>query len=277
MSHLETRRNWTEAASHWARHADRIARMTRPATAALLDALALVPGLEVLDVASGVGDPALAIAERVGPAGSVIATDEVPAMLATLAARARTLGLSGVVTRHVPAEDLDLEACVDRVSCRFGAMFFAQPERALAAMRRAARPRARLALVVWGRRERNPYFTEAPAVLDALGVPPDAAPPERTVFEWSEPGALAARVRAAGWGSVRESVHPFTLALPDVGAADLFDFLCDMSRTVRTRVERLDEPWRARLAGAVAQRMAAFEVESGLAFPAEFTLVVAVA
>lgn len=277
MSAAASRGGWSEAAVHWIRHADRIAAMTRPASDALLAALAPAPGLDVLDVASGVGDPALRIAAAVGPRGSVLATDEVAVMLETLAARAAERGLTQVRTRPVAAERLDLEACADRVSCRFGAMFFEDPGRALAAMHRAARPGGRLALVVWGRREANPYFTGGPSVLDAHGVPPDPDAPARTVFAWSEPGALAARVRASGWRHVDEHVHRFTMALPDVPPAGLLDWLREMSRTVRARTGTLDETELARLRGALSIHATPFARDGGLAFPAECYVVTATA
>ena len=47
-----------------------------------MDAAALRPGMRVLDVAAGTGDQTLLAAERIGPNGSILATDISAAMLA---------------------------------------------------------------------------------------------------------------------------------------------------------------------------------------------------
>ena len=46
--------------------------MFAPVTKALLDDAEIKPGDAVLDVATGAGDPALSVAEEVGPSGKVV-------------------------------------------------------------------------------------------------------------------------------------------------------------------------------------------------------------
>jgi SAM-dependent methyltransferase len=77
-------------------------------------------------------------------------------------------------------EDIDEpDAAYDVVLCREGLMFAADPARAAAEIRRVLRPGGRVALAVWGPRERNPWLG---LVLDAVGeqlgvpVPPPGIP-----------------------------------------------------------------------------------------------------
>ena len=52
-------------------------------------------GQLVLDVATGIGEPAVTAARKVGPTGKVVATDQAPLMLAIARERAAELGLTG--------------------------------------------------------------------------------------------------------------------------------------------------------------------------------------
>ena len=80
--------------------------MNRDITAALLEAAQLAPGMRVLDLACGSGDPAITLAERVEPAGEVVATDLVPGMVALTTEHARRQGVANLVARQADAEAL---------------------------------------------------------------------------------------------------------------------------------------------------------------------------
>ncbi|MGA2216412.1 MAG: methyltransferase domain-containing protein [Bryobacteraceae bacterium] len=58
-------------------------------TEALVEYARPQAGMKVLDLASGTGEPAISVAERVGPQGSVIATDQSSELLEIAAERAR--------------------------------------------------------------------------------------------------------------------------------------------------------------------------------------------
>ena len=64
--------------------------MGRAVTEALVDYANPLPGMNVLDVASGTGEPAITIASRVGRAGHVTASDLSADLLEVAAERAPT-------------------------------------------------------------------------------------------------------------------------------------------------------------------------------------------
>src|SRR5215207_6552987 len=70
---------------------------------ALLEQACIQPGMHVLDLASGTGDPAITIAELVGH-GHVTATDLSPAMLAVCEANARQAGRTNMTFKQADAE-----------------------------------------------------------------------------------------------------------------------------------------------------------------------------
>ena len=104
----------------------------------------LRPGDQVLDIAGGTGDLALAFAKKVGPTGRVVHTDINEAMLRT--GRDRLLD-SGVAlpTLVCDAEKLPFEdASFDLVSVAFGLRNMTHKEVALAEMNRVLKPGGKL-------------------------------------------------------------------------------------------------------------------------------------
>src|SRR5258708_35453503 len=73
---------WTgdRTVAAWRKWHAQIAVFTHGATEGILEAAHLRPGMRVLDLASGVGDPALSVATEVAPSGPVTATDLGPGM-----------------------------------------------------------------------------------------------------------------------------------------------------------------------------------------------------
>src|SRR3954465_11502079 len=119
---------WRDAAPYWHRHAETVRSMFAPVTAAMIKAAEIAPGDGVLDIAGGSGEPALTIAEHVAPLGAVMCTDLVEDMLKAAEMESRRRGIGNVAFFHAPAEDLPFDASsFDAVTCRFGAMFFADP------------------------------------------------------------------------------------------------------------------------------------------------------
>ena len=70
-----TRALWDRHAKGWNDHGRQIHDWLQEPTDAMLAMAGIGPGMRVLDVAAGAGDQSLEIARRVGPDGSVLATD----------------------------------------------------------------------------------------------------------------------------------------------------------------------------------------------------------
>ncbi|MFZ9666180.1 MAG: bifunctional demethylmenaquinone methyltransferase/2-methoxy-6-polyprenyl-1,4-benzoquinol methylase UbiE [Betaproteobacteria bacterium] len=102
------------------------------------------PGHQVLDIAGGTGDLALAFAKRVGPTGRVVHTDINEAMLRT--GRDRLLDLGTVLptlvcdAEHLPFPDQHF----DRVSVAFGLRNMTHKDQALREMCRVLKPGGKL-------------------------------------------------------------------------------------------------------------------------------------
>src|SRR5579859_4419552 len=123
----------------WQRWDLQLIDATRPSIEALLAAVGITPGMQVLDVATGTGSPALEIVPLVGPQGHVTATDVNPGMVAFAEAKATRAGLPNISFQVADASALPFpDAHFDAITCSMGVMFFAR-DRALAELRRVLR------------------------------------------------------------------------------------------------------------------------------------------
>lgn len=169
---------WAAVATGWAEHADEIDARVAEVTQRMLDAVKPAPGDRVLELACGPGGAGLATAERVAPDGEVVLSDVAAEMTSVAAARAARLGLSNVSTRELDLERIEEpDATYDVVLCREGLMFAADPARAAREIRRVLRLGGRVALSVWGPRNRNPWLgLLMDAVHAEIGAPASSAP-----------------------------------------------------------------------------------------------------
>ena len=72
---------WNESAQYWEKHRDVIRTMFSPITDTLIVEAGVVPGNTVLDVGTGPGEPALSVAQFVGPEGRVVGIDPTAEMI----------------------------------------------------------------------------------------------------------------------------------------------------------------------------------------------------
>jgi ubiquinone/menaquinone biosynthesis C-methylase UbiE len=167
----------------------------------MLELAGLQPGMRVLDLATGRGEPAIRAAHRVGSAGRVVGVDPSAAMLAMAEARARREGLGNLELRAGDAADADVfgPGPYDAVLCRWGLMYMAQPDQALAAIRKVVSRDARIVVAVFVEPARVSWFTEPRRFL-----PPERAAPAPDFevpgpFRFAPPGKLAHALEQAGF------------------------------------------------------------------------------
>lgn len=118
-------------------------------------------GARVLDVGCGFGDTTRQIAQQLAPAGMAVGVDCAKnfidaAMRESVEARIENASFFvGDVQRE------ELEGPYDHAFSRFGTMFFNMPVLALRNIREALRPGGTLTMIVWRRREDNPWVHKA--------------------------------------------------------------------------------------------------------------------
>ena len=113
--------------------------------ARVVELVAPKPGWQTLDVATGAGHMALAVAPHVA---KVIASDITPEMLAEAGKLAKAKGLANVETATADAEALPFgDASFDLVSCRIAPHHFGNMPRFVAEVARVLKPGGTFALV----------------------------------------------------------------------------------------------------------------------------------
>jgi SAM-dependent methyltransferase len=105
-----TRERWDTAAQAWYNWAPTLQEWLGPATEIMLDMAGVKPASRVLDVAAGAGGQTLDAASRVGPSGSVLATDISSKILEFAQQNALSKGYNNISTRVLDGENLDVEA-----------------------------------------------------------------------------------------------------------------------------------------------------------------------
>lgn len=202
------REEWTGDATvtAWRKWHTQIAAFTRGATEAIVETAQLRPGVRVLDLACGVGDPALTIAQAVVPSGRVTATDLGPGMMSLAEELARKKGIGNIEFREANAESLPFaDASYDVLTCRFGIMFFPDLAKALRECLRVLKPGGRVAFVAWGKMAQPFFTTTAGILLKHVPVPPPPPDPEGpSLFMFGERGRLRRSLEAAGFSGVQE-------------------------------------------------------------------------
>src|SRR5918993_441623 len=208
------RAEWTERVERYARDA---APRTQRFAAALIELLPPPVGAHVLDVATGTGLVAVEAARRVGPRGSVLATDFLPAWEPFVRTTVSAARVANVMFATMPAEALALpDASFDVAYCQFGLMFVPEPIRALREMRRVLRPGGRIGIAVWSVPEKVGLFLIQRIVAPAL--PPATGEASPSPMSMGAPGLIEDMVAEAGFRNVvRHSVTIFEeIADPEI-------------------------------------------------------------
>jgi SAM-dependent methyltransferase len=183
------------------------AAMGRHVTEAIVEYAQPKPGMRVLDLASGTGEPAISLASRVGPAGHVTAFDLSNDLLAIAADRASQRALTNFTTQQGDAHHLPFpNQSFDLVTSRFGVMFFSDCVQAMREVHRVLKPSGRAAFLVWGPIE-QPYWTSTFGVVAKHVGGPILAPGGPDPFRFGEPGSLPRVLREAGVRDVSEETR----------------------------------------------------------------------
>jgi SAM-dependent methyltransferase len=175
----------------------------QPVTDALLAFAAPQAGERVLDVGCGCGAPTLDFARAVGPTGSVSALDISGPMIGEAIRRAKAAGVRNIDWRQANPGTAVLEP-YDLLASAFGTMFFGDRVVAFTQMRRAADPKARLAMTCWRALAENPWM-EVPMQAVAPHLPPRPAPAPNApgMFAFADPDHVTEVLTAAGWTAPR--------------------------------------------------------------------------
>lgn len=269
----EVIQQWTESARYWEKHRAVLRQMFAPVTQALVEDAAIGRGDAVLDLATGPGEPALSVAERVGPKGRVVGMDAVPQMIEAARREAARRGLGNASFEVADAETLPFAAnSFDAVVSRFGVMFFPSPVHAIREALRVLKPGGKIAMAVWHFAARNPFHSTVADIVEKYVASPPLPPDSPEAFRFAEPGKLLAAFAEAGVSSPSERLLQFSIEAP-LTVEKFWALRYEMSDKLRTKLATLSPPQLAELGREVVEALGSYASETAVEFPAEVFIV----
>ena len=189
-----------ENGEKWVANQERLDRMLAAFGDAAIAAAAPRPGEAVLDIGCGAGATSVALAERVGPGGSVLGVD----ISAQLIARAQEIGGAPEFRLADAATEAFAPGSFDLLFSRFGVMFFDDPVAAFTHMHAALKPGGRLAFVCWRTTEENDWTTvPMNAIRDIVPPAPPTDPDAPGPVSFADPARVTRILDQAGYSDVR--------------------------------------------------------------------------
>ena len=201
---LTTQQQWDTAAEAWHRWAPLLSRWLGPATETMLDMCDIRSGSRVLDVAAGAGEQTLAVAQRIGNIGHVLATDISANILSYADNAARLAGYDNVQTRVIDGEhltELDSEP-FDAVISRVGLIYFPDQQKALSGMKHQLQDNGKVAAMVYSTAEMNPFFSIPVSIIRRRAKLPAPLAGQPGPFSLGAEGALETAFAQAGFRDI---------------------------------------------------------------------------
>ena len=203
---------WTSVAGpRWTDHQEHQDQVLRPISDRLIAAAAPKPGDRVIDVGCGCGATTIDFAARVSPGGEVLGLDISEPMLARARERA---------PRNLPIRLELADATVydfgprraDLAASRFGVMFFADPARSFANLRKGLKPSGRLAFACWREAKQNPWVVVPLREAGKHAPPlPEMGPEDPGPFAFASDERVQRILSDAGYADIVLTPHDLEL------------------------------------------------------------------
>ncbi|HVO60761.1 MAG TPA: class I SAM-dependent methyltransferase [Terriglobales bacterium] len=242
--------------------------MGRDVTLALVEYARPQEGMEVLDLASGTGEPAISIAQRVGPKGHVSALDLSADLLDIARKRATQRQLENISFHQGNAHALPFpDNSFDLATCRFGVMFFADVHSALRELHRVLRPGARACFAAWGAFE-QPYWQSTMGVVLQHVAGPAFPPGGQDPFRFADPASLPSALARAGFNQCEASLRNVPWSW--LGTADeVWEYAQAVSTPFRSLLDRVPESRWPQVNADVYEAISMYANEDGIHFGAD--------
>lgn len=266
----EQARAWDgDEGDYWARHADKFDAALTYYRPRFVEAAAIGPADDVLDIGCGTGRTTLDAARR---GHQALGIDLSAQMLAVARKRAAREGLTNAYFEKGDAQVHPFPPGAFNVMVsRTGTMFFGDPGAAFANIARALKPGARSTQLVWQRMEENEWVTSFMSAMTAgreLPAPPPGAP---SPFAFGDPDRLRVVLESSGFVDVRvEGLHQPMYFGPTAHEATAF-----IGGLLAWMLQDLDEASTRRALHALHRTMADHEGPDGVLFGSAAWLVTA--
>jgi ubiquinone/menaquinone biosynthesis C-methylase UbiE len=187
------RQNWDSVANNWQKWWKTIEIGAGKVSRRLIELAEIKPGSRVLDIATGIGEPAITAANQIGNNGHILATDISPQMLSVAKQRAISLGLQNVIEfKEGDTETLDLPSSTfDAVLCRWGMTLFLDIDTGLSNIYKSLVDGGHFAAAVFSSADKVPVLAiAANTIMKETNSPPPPSPKVPGLFNLSDENML---------------------------------------------------------------------------------------
>lgn len=259
---IDQRQRWNSVAAGWKVWWQTIEGAAQKVSDRLVELTEIRANQKVLDIATGIGEPAVTAARKLvgasGPSnkindnvkntGYVLATDISPQMLTIAKQRAMALGLQDIIDfRQADAEMLELpNSSVEVVLCRWGLMFMPNLNNALSRIHQVLVPGGGLDCAVWAEASKVPFISfPMGIVMRELNVPaPSSVTPGP--FALADTSILQDALCSARFTDIKSERLNVTFEFAKV--EDYINYTKAVASTIKTMlskesVKRQEEVW----------------------------------
>jgi SAM-dependent methyltransferase len=199
------------AGPKWTDNQEHQDQVLRPVSDRLIAAAEPRPGDRVVDIGCGCGATTIDFAARVSPGGESLGLDISEPMLARARERApRNLPIRFELADATVYDFERYEA--DLIVSRFGVMFFADPAKSFANLRKGLKVGGRLAFACWREAKQNPFFI-LPLREAAKHAPPlpETNPEDPGPFAFANEARVRRILSEAGFADIVLKPHDLEL------------------------------------------------------------------
>jgi len=258
----QQRLDWDSAAAGWKQWWSVFEHAAQHVSDRLVDLAQVRPGARVVDLATGIGEPAITAARHVGTAGRVVAIDQSPGMLAVARERAAALGLANLEFRVGDIESLEAEEHgFDSGLCRWGLMFVPDLDSAARGIRRALKAGALFATAVWSSPDKVPMISLGGDAMRRIAGLPPRQPGALDPFRLADVTILTRALEGAGFSEIRS--EPVEVAFEFASADEFTRFRVDVSSPLRAVLERCTPAMREQIMRATVEAAAPYQRADG--------------
>ena len=251
---ISQKNSWDSVAAGWKKWWKTIENGAQTVSDKLVELAEIRAGQRVLDVATGIGEPAITAGKIVGKEGHVTATDISPEMLAIGEERARSQGLQDVMEFvQSDAENLKLRTDdkFDAILCRWGLMFLPNLDTALSNIHDKLVSGGRLAVAVWSEPSKVPFISlSMDTARKHIGALPGQGLPGP--LSLADVDSLKKSFDKAGFADIRTEKIPVIFEFDS--AEDYTKFNQDIVAPIRTILSKENETKKQQVWGDVTEQ-----------------------
>lgn len=268
-----TRQQWEDYAGGWSDWAPLLETWLGEATERMLDLAGVTTGGRVLDVAAGAGGQSITAARRVGPNGTVLATDLSPTILKYAEQAAQAAGVDNLSTLELDGEQLHQlpEGSFDATISRLGLIYFPNRHEALTGIQNSLREGGRFAGVTYSTAANNGFFSLPVSIISDRAHLPPPAPGQPGPFSLADPEVLEQHLTKAGFHDITVEVIDAPVRL--TSAAECARFERESFGALHQMLGTMTFEDQNTVWDEIVSALGRFETDDGFVGPCELVIV----